>query len=73
MPRKKKTAGKQPSNVSGLAGTLFPLREVAPFDTPAYRQRAGEVISRAARQSHEDRAKARPAPRTSRPIRRPGG
>jgi hypothetical protein len=50
MPRK---AGgrKDPSgSVSGIAATLFPLRDkVAPLDTPEFRKSAGQLIAGAAR------------------------
>jgi len=45
---RKKNAGTQAGATSGLAGTLFPLRTIAPLETPGYRQRAGELIARAA-------------------------
>ena len=46
---------KRPSgNLSGIAATLFPLREkVAPLDTPEFRKNAGKLIAGAARPGHK--------------------
>jgi len=50
MPRKAGN-GKNPSgSLSGIAATLFPLRDkVAPLDTPEFRKNAGQLIAGAAR------------------------
>ena len=47
MPRKRRVR-KRPTGVSGLAATL--LRDkIAPFDTPQYRRRFGELVAGAVR------------------------
>jgi hypothetical protein len=56
-----KKAGHQrpPSgSLSGIAATLFPLRDdVAPLDTPEFRKKAGTLIAGAARSAPKPAAR----------------
>jgi hypothetical protein len=48
MPTKKPRSKYRSSELSGLAATLFPLREeMAPLDASKFQKRAGEVIAAA--------------------------
>jgi hypothetical protein len=50
MPRKAGGRKNPSGSVSGIAATLFPLRDkVAPLDTPEFRKNAGQLIAGAAR------------------------
>jgi hypothetical protein len=48
MPIKKRRSKYRSSQLSGLAATLFPLREtMAPLDMSKFQRKAGEVIAEA--------------------------
>jgi hypothetical protein len=50
MPRKAGGRQNPSGSVSGIAATLFPLRDkVAPLDTPEFRKNAGQLIAGATR------------------------
>jgi hypothetical protein len=50
MPRKAGDGKGPAGKLSGIAATLFPLRDkVAPLDTPEFRKNAGKLIAGAAR------------------------
>jgi hypothetical protein len=49
MARKAGDRKRPTGNLSGVAATLFPLRDkVAPLDTPEFRKNAGQLIAGAA-------------------------
>jgi hypothetical protein len=48
MPRKAGSGKNSSGSLSGIAATLFPLRDkVAPLDTPEFRKNAGQLIGAA--------------------------
>jgi hypothetical protein len=59
MPSKSKGGSR---DWSGIAATVFPLREkIAPYDTPEYRKKAGELIAVGARTSRKRQRRPRKA------------
>jgi hypothetical protein len=52
MARKAEDRKRPSGSLSGVAATLFPLRDkIAPLDTPEFRKNAGKLIAGAARPS----------------------